>query len=137
VANQGVNTAEPKPGMLAIILGAGAIGLGVLCNLKANGVEDILVSDVVPNRLQAVEQLGGIPVNAKDANVFDVALERFGSITDIYGVERADVDLYFDAAGGPGDCTEFATGAKRGAKLVALALSGNTVILDPEAPPAA
>lgn len=127
VANHGVNLAEPRAGMRAVVFGAGAIGLGALCNLRANGVEEILVSDVVGNRLEVVEQLGGIPVNAAEANVLDVALERFGAVTDIYGTERPDVDLYFDAAGVPSNYLDFATRAKRGAKLIALALSGNTL----------
>src|SRR5690625_4909793 len=63
VANHGVNTAQPQAGERALVFGAGAIGLGVLANLKANGVEEVIVSDVVQNRLDVVEVLGGIAIN--------------------------------------------------------------------------
>lgn len=127
VANHGVNTAAPRAGQTAVVFGAGAIGLGVLCNLRANGVEKILVSDVVANRLAAVEALGGIPVDATTDDVLEVAAKEFGTETNMFGAERPDVDLYFDAAGVPANYTAFATRAKRGATLVVLALSGNVV----------
>src|SRR5690606_9345969 len=85
VANHGVNMAEPEPGHRAIVFGAGAIGLGVLCNLRANGVTEVLVTDIVQNRLDVVEKLGGIPVNSNDTDVIELALERWGGTTDIYG----------------------------------------------------
>ena len=127
VANHGVNMGAPKPGQRAIVFGAGAIGTGVLCNLRANGVTDILVTDIVQNRLAVVEQLGGIPVNSKETDVIELALEKFGGTADIYGNLRPNVDLYFDAAGIPSAYADYVRGSNGAARMIVLALSGNTI----------
>lgn len=127
VANHGVNTADPQPGQRAIIYGAGAIGLGVLCNLLAKGVKDVIVSDIVPKRLEIVEQLGGIPVNGKETDPIEFAIEKFGSVEDMNGNKKPDVDLFFDAAGAPNAISDYVRGGKPTSKMVVLALSANTV----------
>lgn len=55
VANHGVNLATPVPKQCAMVFGAGAVGLGALCNLRAKSVEEVIVSDVIPSKLAAVE----------------------------------------------------------------------------------
>lgn len=127
VANHGVNTARPRPGERALIFGAGTIGLGVLCNLRANGVEEILVSDIVQNRLDVVEQLGGIPVNGAEVDPIAYAIERFGWVEDMNGNRKPDVDIYFDSAGSPNAIPDYIRGGKPGSRCVVLALSANTV----------
>lgn len=127
VANHGVNTAVPKEGERAVIYGAGAIGLGVLCNLRANGIEDIVVVDVADNRLKVVEELGGIPFNAHNGDPIEFLTERFGGVEDMYGTKKPNVDMYFDSAGTPNAIGDYVRGSKPGARCIVLALSGNTV----------
>ncbi len=129
VANHGVNTADPKPGQRALIFGAGAIGLGVLANLKAKGVEEIIVSDIVPKRLEIVEQMGGIPVNGKEVDPIEFGTSKFGSVTDMNGNRKPDVDLYFDSAGAPNAIQDYIRGGKPKSKMVVIALSGNQVTI--------
>lgn len=127
VANHGVNTARPVAGEKAIIFGAGAIGLGVLCNLRANGVEDVIVADIVGNRLEVARKLGGIPVNSAKEDVAQVAIERFGAVTDMNGNAKPDVEMWFDSAGHPSAINGYVTHGKPGSRCVVLALSANTV----------
>jgi L-iditol 2-dehydrogenase len=51
------NQSDPKPGQSAIVYGAGCIGLMTMMALRAKGIEDICVVDVVPVRLQKAMQL--------------------------------------------------------------------------------
>lgn len=127
VANHGVNTAKPEAGERAIVFGAGAIGLGVLCNLKAIGVKDVIVADIVQNRLDVVEELGGIPVNSMEQDVAEVAIEKFGFVTDMNGNKKPDVDIWFDAAGHPSAINGYVASGKPGSRCVVLALSANMV----------
>lgn len=133
VANHGVNTAQPKPGERAFVFGAGAIGLGVLCNLKARGVEEVIVSDIVQNRLDVVEALGGIPVNGKETDPIQFAIEKFGAVPDMYGNDRPDVDIWFDSAGSPNAVPDYMRGGKPGSRCIVLALSAITVEIAPAA----
>lgn len=101
VANHAVNAAKPKPGEKALVFGAGAVGLGVLANLKAKGVEEVIVSDIVPNKLEVVKKLGGIPINGQEVDPIDSAAEKFGTVENFSGEDRADIDIYVDTSGAP------------------------------------
>lgn len=62
--------AAARPGLSAVIAGAGCIGLVSLLALKAHGVRDILVTDVVPSRLEKAKELGAtavVDVSKEDA----------------------------------------------------------------------
>lgn len=131
VANHGVNIADPKPEERAIVFGAGAIGLGVLCNLKARGVKEVIVSDIVQNRLDVVEALGGIPVNGKETDPIEFAIEKFGYVEDMNGNKKPDVDMYFDSAGSPNAVPDYMRGGKPGSRCIVLALSAITVEIAP------
>ena len=43
----------------AVVLGAGCIGLVTLMSLKARGVSEIYVADVLDKRLEKARELGG------------------------------------------------------------------------------
>jgi L-iditol 2-dehydrogenase len=60
-----------KLGSSAVILGAGFVGLGTMMCLKAAGVRDVVVVDLVENRLDVVRQLGGQAITASsDGDLF-------------------------------------------------------------------
>ncbi|GAB2817792.1 zinc-binding dehydrogenase [Streptomyces chlorus] len=122
VANHGVNTAKPRAGERALVFGAGAVGLGVLANLKANGVEEVIVSDIIPSKLEVVKQMGGIPVNGKEVDPIEFAKERFGTVENFLGEVKPDVDIYFDSAGAPNAIPDYLRGGKAGSRMVVLAL---------------
>jgi 2-desacetyl-2-hydroxyethyl bacteriochlorophyllide A dehydrogenase len=122
VSMHGVNMSEPKPGEQAIIYGAGTIGLGALVEMKACGVKEVIVSDVVDKRLAIVEALGGIPFNAKNGNLIAFAKERWGIQFGIMGEETTDADIVMDCAGSKGILEEFMASAKVGSRFVIVAL---------------
>lgn len=74
-----------------LITGAGPIGLGVLAMAKLLLGKDIpiVVSDVVPYRLQLAEQLGGLPILATEKSLKDGLRS--------HGLEAADIAI--DCAG--------------------------------------
>ena len=73
------------------IIGAGAQGLLSLQLIRNLGVPNIVVSDVVPQRLTLASELGATQiVNAREQNPVDVALEMS---------HKEGVDLVIDAAG--------------------------------------
>lgn len=123
VANHGVNLAEPRAGERALVFGAGAVGLGVLANLKANGVDEVIVSDIIPSKLEVVRQMGGIPVNGMEVDPIEFAKEKFGTVANFLGEQRPDVDLYFDSAGAPTAIPDYLRGGKAGSRMVVLALT--------------
>jgi threonine dehydrogenase-like Zn-dependent dehydrogenase len=63
-------------GEVAIVIGAGAIGLSAVAALVARGVDPIVVSDFTPDRLALAEQFGAHRlVNAADESPFDAYRE--------------------------------------------------------------
>lgn len=121
VANHAANLANPAPGSNAIVFGAGPVGLGLLCVLKAKGVANVIVSDIVPEKLEIVEKLGGIPVNGMETDLVEFAKERFGVAVNFCDEERIDADTWFDSAGVP---TATATYVQAGKAYSRMALVG-------------
>lgn len=74
------------PGQVAVVTGAGCIGLVTMMALKALGVDKVYVSDVLQNRLQKALELGadGI-INAAEEDVTEAVLR----LTDGRGCDLA------------------------------------------------
>lgn len=62
-----VNMAQAKAGDTVAILGAGAIGLSVLQALRAKGIERIVVSEIIPERINLARELGAMAVVDRSA----------------------------------------------------------------------
>src|SRR5690606_12115634 len=78
---------------MAVILGAGAQGLLAVQLARLVGIPQIVVSDIVPQRLALAAQMGAtITVQADIENVVDVVMRH----TDQWGA-----DLVIDAVGAP------------------------------------
>ena len=85
------NKARIKPGDLAVVLGAGAIGMVTALAALAGGCSRVVITDVVQPKLDLSASLGPItPVNVKRQNVADVVHE----MTDGWGA-----DLVFECTG--------------------------------------
>jgi threonine dehydrogenase-like Zn-dependent dehydrogenase len=79
-----------KPGERLLILGAGPIGLCALAAARAQGVEQIIVSDVAPQRLEIARHWGASDViNAREQDVIAFVQERY----------PGGVDCVIDAVG--------------------------------------
>ncbi len=62
-------TGGVKLGDTVLIFGAGCIGLVSLLAAKAYGATQVIVSDILPNRLAVAEKLGATVINSKEKDV--------------------------------------------------------------------
>jgi threonine 3-dehydrogenase len=85
-----------------LVTGAGPIGLGVLAMAKLLHGEDmpVMITDMVPYRLELAERMGGLPINVKDTDLstglkyhgfdaVDVAIDTSGTTV----ARRTSMDL--------------------------------------------
>lgn len=91
VAHHAVELAAARPDDLAVVLGAGPIGIGALLALRAHGVERVVVVEPSPSRRAAIEALGASDV------VDPAATDPRDVVADLSRGEGADVVI--EAAG--------------------------------------
>ena len=99
-----------KFGMTAVVTGAGCIGLASLLALKALGVTDIYITDIMENRLEKAMELGatGVINSSKEDPV-----EKMKEITGNKGE-----DLYIETAGTESTIRQGIFMAKKGSTIV-------------------
>ncbi|GAB3617729.1 NAD(P)-dependent alcohol dehydrogenase [Okibacterium endophyticum] len=84
VAFHAVRRSGIELGDRAVVLGAGCIGLLTLLTLRAAGVRDVVVVDLVDNRLDLASRLGAEVVNAgTTSDLFATLSDRFGHGPDV------------------------------------------------------
>lgn len=128
VGMHGVNTAEPKPDDLMLILGAGPIGLSATAGAKALGIENVIVSDLSEFRLQKAKQLGADYVhNPKEADLVDFLESIRPDMMPIMGY----MDCTVDAAGSAAALEDVIMLSKGGARISIVALHKNAMTLEP------
>ncbi len=85
------NKAQIKPGDLAVVIGAGTIGVVTALAALAGGCSQIVISDVVQPKLDLVATLGPItPVNVTEQSLAEVVSD----LTEGWGA-----DIVFEASG--------------------------------------
>lgn len=129
VAMHGLNAVDLTKVRRAIVFGAGAIGLGAVANLKAVGVEQVIVVDVVPHRLEVAHKLGGIPFDGGSGDAMAFARETLGTVRNMNDVELPDAQIWVDAAGAASVTEQYAAHGAPGSTLISLALSANQVTI--------
>jgi 2-desacetyl-2-hydroxyethyl bacteriochlorophyllide A dehydrogenase len=108
---------------VAVILGAGPIGLLTALVVKARGVPHVIISDVVPSRLKLAESLDLLAVNAgDDLHAFVMRL------TDANGA-----DLLFECAGHPSSAREMTALVRSRGVIVNLSVFKKAVEVDMQA----
>jgi (R,R)-butanediol dehydrogenase / meso-butanediol dehydrogenase / diacetyl reductase len=91
VAWHAVEQSGIEPGQVALIAGAGPIGIGLSFALRARGIEVVLVSEPSPSRRVAMQRLGA-------RRIVDPALDDLPRAV-AEATAGAGVDVAFDAAG--------------------------------------
>jgi len=67
---------QPHPGDRLLVFGAGVIGLTILQMARAKGIEEVIVTDVIDERLAAASELGARHVlNGRDQDVERAVME--------------------------------------------------------------
>ncbi len=106
---------EAKCGQTAVVMGAGCIGLVTMMALKAMGVENVYVVDVMQKRLDKALELGATGViNGKEKNAVDAIME----ITNGVGC-----DLVIETAGTEITTVQAINMAKKGSNIVLVGYS--------------
>jgi 2-desacetyl-2-hydroxyethyl bacteriochlorophyllide A dehydrogenase len=130
VARHGVNQGAPKPSDKVVVFGAGPIGLGATIGFKSAGVQHVTVVDLIQSRLEKALQVGADAViNSADEDVAQRLIEIHGPGESMFP-GRAGTDIYFDAAGAPAVVNTALAAAKKGAKVVVVAIHKEPVPVD-------
>jgi L-iditol 2-dehydrogenase len=96
-------------GSTAVILGAGCIGLVTMMALKSMGVSELIVVDLMQNRLSSALSLGATQViNAKECDTVQEVLKR----------TNGGADYVFETAGSEATIFQTAKVVKRGGTIV-------------------
>ena len=116
------NQAEAKTGESAIILGAGTIGLVTLLALKARGITEVYITDLVNYRLEMAKKLGARQVfNARNVDVPGTVSEMTGG---------RGVDIVFEMAGSSVTTQATVDLVKRGGRIVLVGYAQDVVRFD-------
>lgn len=98
VGCRAARSSEPKKGENAVVFGAGTIGIAAAISLKYFGCDKVMVVDISDYRLNIVKELGFDTCNSDYENLYEKAIQYFGSAPSLNG-PTANVDIYIDAAG--------------------------------------
>lgn len=104
-----------KLGDTVVVFGTGCIGLVTLLSAKAKGASNIIVVDVLENRLQVAEKIGATHViNAKNTNV----IEKIAELTNGRGA-----DVVIDTAGAEITLKQTVDVVRRGGTIVLVGMT--------------
>lgn len=111
---------KAEMGQSAVVLGSGCIGLMTLMSLKAAGITEVFVSDVLDGRLAKARELGASEIfNAADP----AFLKHILDITDGQGA-----DMVFETAGNKSATAQTVDLVKRGGRIVLVGMAPEAVI---------
>lgn len=111
VAMQAASKAKIQPGDLALVIGAGPIGIMTALAALAGGCSKVFISDVVDQKLEIAAQYDGLfPLNASSADVASIIMEETDNwgadvVLECAGVEAANFTAL--ASVRPGGCLVF------------------------------
>ncbi|MDH2999836.1 sulfurtransferase [Chelonobacter oris] len=101
IGMQSVTKAQIKPGDIALVIGAGTIGVLTALAALAGGCAEVVICDVVDDKLSIAGQYPGIhPINSKKTNL----LEFIQDFTNGVGV-----DILFECSGSAAVITDLTT----------------------------
>jgi len=132
VALHGVNRAEPKPGQKIVVFGAGPIGLGAVVGLRRRGVEDIVVVDYSPFRLERALRLGArATINPAEHDVRQRLGELHGTHHHfISGTDVVNTEAFIDMAGAAAVIPSILGMCRMGARIVVTAVYSEPIPID-------
>ena len=114
--------ARIKPGDVAVVLGAGPIGMLTALAALAGGCGRVFITDVKAPKLALAASLGPItPVNVLESSL----AQEVSRATGGWGA-----DVVFDAVGLPGSCAEAIGAARPGGCIVMIGMPGAPVPFD-------
>ena len=119
VGMHGTELSDARVGETAIVLGSGCIGLCTLISLKARGVSEVYVADVMDKRLEKAMELGATRVfNSKRESIEEFAKTLPGG----------GVDQVYECAGNRVTTLQAGRLIKRGGKVTLTGVSPEPVL---------
>lgn len=119
VGMHAANLSNAGIGEIAIVLGSGCIGLCTLMALKARGVEEVYVCDVMDARLEKAMEVGSTRVfNNKREDIVEFA----------HSLPRGGADLVYECAGNRFTTLQACRCLRRGGKLTLVGVSPEPVL---------
>ncbi|MDI2124902.1 alcohol dehydrogenase catalytic domain-containing protein [Yinghuangia seranimata] len=97
VAHQAVTRAQIAPGGTALVLGAGPIGIATFLDLRARGVERVVVSEPSAQRREAIAALAEKTGGGAELVLDPAAVDVVAAVRELTGGDGADASI--DAAG--------------------------------------
>jgi D-xylulose reductase len=113
--------AKIKPGDIALVLGAGTIGLVTAMAAKAGGCSKVIITDIVQEKLDLAASFGMIPVNVSKETLKDVIM----NITGGWGA-----DIIFEASGSEAAIAGIFEPICPGGRIVLIGSPGKPVPID-------
>ncbi len=116
------NKAQIKPGDVAVVIGAGTIGIVTALAALAGGCSTVIMSDIRSEKLDVAAKLGSIiPVDVTKENLTEVVMRR----TDSWGA-----DLVFEASGSEKAAETLFEPLCPGGRVVYIGMPGAAVPID-------
>jgi D-xylulose reductase len=116
------NKAAIHPGDVAVVTGAGTIGLMTVLSALAGGCSQVIVSDIVQPKLDLAATLGPVvPVNVSQQSLVEV-------VRDVTGGWGADI--VFEASGSPAAAAGIFDLLCPGGRVVLIGMPGEPILYD-------
>ena len=110
-----------KPGNVALVTGAGAIGLVTAMAALAGGCSKVIITDIIQEKLDLASRLGMVPVNVTRQNLNDIV----SGITDGWGA-----DVIFEASGNEAAISRIFEPLCPGGQVIFIGMPVNPVPID-------
>src|SRR2546421_11548804 len=94
----GAERAEIKPGDVTAVVGAGPVGLMATMCAQLFGPARTFVVDMVDSRLEIAQELGGIPINARQVHPVEAIEKETGGIGADSSIEAVGLMSAVDTA---------------------------------------
>jgi D-xylulose reductase len=122
VGMHAANKAGIAPGDVAVVIGAGTIGLVTIMSALAGGCSEVIATDVKQPKLEIAASLGAVtPVNIEREN----AAEVVARVTDGWGA-----DIVFEASGAPTALNGALELVRPGGRVIAIGMPPEPVQFD-------
>ena len=113
-----------------LMWGAGPIGLMGWAAMQHQGVKNIFMAEMMPERIEFARGLGADVFDNTNASVHEYAAEKFG-LVNINSYERANVDKYLDYVGLGVLIREYMDNGRPNSTFATLGLDGRPLEIQP------
>lgn len=115
--------AEIEPADIALVIGAGTIGLVTALAALASGCSRVIVADIKAQKLELVKKFYGDTLICVDSSKEDL-------LSVIHAIAPRGVDILFEASGAPNVLKAFTQFLRPGGKAVLIGMPNGPVLFD-------